>query len=77
VLLSGIPKMSASMSSEARRFTWLVDIFYDHKVKLIATAECAPELLYTEGTQASEFFRTTSRLSEMRSREYLGEPHLS
>jgi cell division protein ZapE len=77
VLLSGIPKMSASMSSEARRFTWLVDIFYDHKVKLIATAACAPDHLYTEGTQASEFFRTASRLTEMRSREYLGLPHLS
>lgn len=77
VLLSGIPKMSASMASEARRFTWLIDIFYDHKVKLIATADCVPELLYTEGTQASEFFRTVSRLTEMRSREYLGLPHLS
>ncbi|MCM8612490.1 cell division protein ZapE [Accumulibacter sp.] len=77
VLLSAIPKMSASMSSEARRFTWLVDIFYDHKVKLIATADCGPDSLYTEGTQASEFFRTASRLTEMRSRDYLGLPHLS
>jgi cell division protein ZapE len=77
VMLSGIPQMSASMASEARRFTWLVDIFYDHKVKLIATADCVPELLYTEGTQAGEFFRTVSRLTEMRSREYLGLPHLS
>lgn len=77
VLLSGIPKMSARMASEARRFTWLVDIFYDHKVKLIATAECDPDHLYTEGTQASEFFRTASRLTEMRSHEYLVLPHLS
>jgi cell division protein ZapE len=77
VLLSGIPKMSAHMASEARRFTWLVDIFYDHKVKLIATADGAPDQLYTEGTQAGEFFRTASRLTEMRSREYLGLPHLS
>ncbi len=77
VLLSGIPRMTASMAAEARRFTWLVDIFYDHKVKLIATADCAPDFLYTEGTQASEFFRTSSRLTEMRSREYLGLPHLS
>lgn len=77
VLLSGIPKMSARMASEARRFTWLVDIFYDHKVKLIATADCDPDHLYTEGTQASEFFRTASRLTEMRSREYLAQPHLS
>ena len=76
MLLSGIPKMSARMSSEARRFTWLVDIFYDHKVKLIATAACEPDELYTEGTQASEFFRTASRLTEMRTREYLALPHL-
>ena len=77
VLLSAIPRMSASMASEARRFTWLVDVLYDHKVKLIATADCGPESLYTQGTQASEFFRTTSRLTEMRSRAYLGLPHLS
>lgn len=76
VLLSGIPRMSARMASEARRFTWLVDIFYDHKVKLIATAECPPDLLYTEGTQAAEFLRTVSRLTEMSSRDYLGLPHL-
>lgn len=77
VLLSGIPKMSASMSSEARRFTWLVDVLYDHKVKLIVTADCEAEMLYTKGTQASEFFRTVSRLTEMRSREYLALPHLA
>ncbi|MBI4740718.1 MAG: cell division protein ZapE [Betaproteobacteria bacterium] len=76
VLVSGIPKMSASMASEARRFTWLIDIFYDHKVKLIATADCAPEQLYTEGTQTGEFARTVSRLAEMRSHEYLALPHL-
>ncbi len=77
VLLSGIPRMSASMSSEARRFTWLIDVFYDHKVKLIATADGAPEQLYTEGTQAGEFSRTVSRLTEMCSHEYLALPHLS
>lgn len=76
VLLSHIPRMTAHQASEARRFTWLVDVFYDHKVKLIATADCEPEGLYTEGTQASEFFRTVSRLTEMHSREYLALPHL-
>lgn len=75
VLLSHIPRMTRHQASEARRFTWLVDVFYDHKVKLIATAECQPEELYTEGTQASEFFRTVSRLTEMRSRDYLALPH--
>ncbi len=77
VLLSHIPKMTQHQASEARRFTWLVDVFYDHKVKLIATADCAPEGLYTEGTKANEFARTVSRLTEMNSREYLALPHLA
>lgn len=76
VLLSHIPKMTLHQASEARRFTWLVDVFYDHKVKLIATADCIADELYTEGTQASEFKRTVSRLTEMNSREYLALPHI-
>lgn len=75
VLLSNVPRMSKEMASEARRFTWLVDVFYDHRVKLILSAACAAEALYTEGVQASEFHRTTSRLNEMRSSEYLAEAH--
>jgi cell division protein ZapE len=77
VLLSHVPQMSRHQASEARRFTWLVDVFYDHKVKLIATADCAADALYTEGTQAGEFARTVSRLTEMHSREYLALPHHS
>jgi cell division protein ZapE len=76
VLLSHIPKMSVHQASEARRFTWLVDVFYDARVKLIATADCAPEQLYTEGTQASEFVRTISRLTEMHSHDYLAQAHI-
>jgi cell division protein ZapE len=71
VVLSGIPRMSVAMSSEARRFTWLIDVFYDHKVKLIMSAEVEPEALYTEGTLANEFHRTVSRIIEMQSREYM------
>jgi len=76
VLLSRIPKMTADQASEARRFTWLVDVFYDNRVKLIATAECPPEALYTDGLQAGEFKRTVSRLTEMNSREYLAQAHV-
>ena len=75
VFLSHVPKMTATMSSEARRFTWLVDVFYDHRVKLVIAAACAAEELYTEGTQAIEFQRTVSRLIEMRSHEYLASGH--
>ena len=77
VMLSHVPKMTQHQASEARRFTWLIDVFYDHKVKLITTADCPPEMLYTEGTQASEFARTVSRMTEMNSREYLALPHIA
>ncbi len=76
VLLSRIPKMTMHRASEARRFTWLIDVFYDNKVKLIATADCPADELYTEGIQASEFKRTVSRLTEMNSHEYLAQPHI-
>jgi cell division protein ZapE len=71
VILSGVPRMSAAMSSEARRFTWLVDVLYDHKVKLIMSAEVEPEQLYTVGALANEFHRTVSRIVEMQSAEYM------
>ena len=71
VILSDVPRMKANQSSEARRFTWLIDVFYDHKVKLIMSAECEAELLYTEGQMSNEFHRTVSRIMEMQSQEYL------
>ena len=71
VLLSDVPRMSPRLASEARRFTWLVDVLYDRRVKLILSAEVAPEELYTEGPLAHEFPRTVSRLAEMQSSEFL------
>jgi cell division protein ZapE len=74
VLLSDVPQMSAGHAAEARRFTWLVDVLYDHRVKLILSAEVEPEALYTAGVLAGEFQRTASRLIEMQSRGYLEAP---
>jgi len=71
VLLSGVPHMPVSRASEARRFTWLVDVLYDRRVKLILSAAVPPEELYTEGPMAHEFPRTVSRLNEMQSAEFL------
>jgi cell division protein ZapE len=71
VILSGVPKMGAKHASEARRFTWLIDVFYDHKVKLIMSSECEPEEIYTSGLMSNEFHRTVSRILEMQSKEYL------
>ena len=74
VLLSNVPRMAAGQASEARRFTWLIDVFYDHRVKLILSAEVEAERLYTAGALAGEFQRTSSRLIEMQSRAYLEAP---
>jgi cell division protein ZapE len=63
--------MSPRNASEARRFTWLIDVFYDHKVKLLMSAAVPAEELYVEGPMANEFTRTVSRITEMQSKEYL------
>jgi cell division protein ZapE len=73
LLLSGVPQMSPRLASEARRFTWLVDVLYDRRVKMIVSAAVEPEALYTEGPLVHEFPRTVSRLREMRSAEFLAE----
>jgi len=77
LLLSGIPRMTAEMADRARRFTWLVDILYDHRVKLLATAAASPEELYPEGPNSREFARTVSRLAEMQTHDYMSEPHIA
>ena len=71
VLLSGVPRMSPKDSDAARRFTWLIDVFYDDKVNLVFSAEAEPEGLFPAGEHAAEFQRTVSRLHEMQSVEYL------
>lgn len=71
VLISDIPVMSAQQGDLARRFTWLVDIFYDHGVKLVLSAAAPAEKLYVAGPNAQEFPRTVSRLTEMRTRDYM------
>jgi len=75
VLLSDVPRMSARLASEARRFTWLVDVLYDRRVKLILSAAAPADELYTEGPLAHEFPRTVSRLMEMQSAEFLALEH--
>ena len=71
VLLSNVPYMPVNMASPARRFTWLVDVLYDRRVKLILSAAVPPEARYTEGPLVHEFPRTVSRLNEMQSAEFL------
>lgn len=75
VIVVAIPKMGPERRNEAKRFVTLVDILYERSVKLIASAETAPEDLYSEGDGAFEFERTVSRLHEMQSEAYHARGH--
>jgi cell division protein ZapE len=77
VFVSAIPRMGADTADQARRFTLLIDILYDHRVKLVASAAAPADALYTEGHNAREFPRTVSRLMEMRTRDYMALPHIA
>lgn len=75
VFLSGLPQMDASMDALARRFIYLIDVLYDHRVQLVISAATPPPDLYCGQTLATTFERTISRLIEMQSEEYLIQCH--
>ncbi len=77
VLVSNIPELAAANDDQARRFIYLVDEFYDRKVKLILSAEKPIHQLYGRGRLAFEFQRTVSRIQEMQSHDYLACEHLA
>lgn len=72
LIVTNIPKLTADKRNEAKRLVTLIDVLYEHKIKLICTAEVSAFNLYLEGDGAFEFRRTVSRLIEMQSRDYFG-----
>jgi cell division protein ZapE len=77
VLISQLRRFAAGDADRRRRFTWLVDEFYDRRVKLILSAEDRLPELFRETRAGMETDRTVSRITEMQTRQYLSEPHLS
>jgi cell division protein ZapE len=77
ILIDRIPVMDYAERNAAKRFISLIDTLYDNGVKLMASAEADPVSLYvaTDGNEANEFKRTSSRLIEMSSESYLALPH--
>ncbi|HXI07107.1 MAG: cell division protein ZapE [Bradyrhizobium sp.] len=77
LLVDYIPVMDYGERNAAKRFISLIDTLYDNGVKLMASAAADPVSLYvaTEGVEANEFKRTSSRLIEMGSESYLAAPH--
>lgn len=65
LVLENIPSLGRSNFNEAKRFVTLIDALYEGRVRLVASAAAAPEMLYVEGDGAFEFERTASRLREM------------
>jgi cell division protein ZapE len=83
VVVSGVPRMGLDRADEARRFTLLVDVFYDQRVKMIVSAAAQPSELLARQVDGADpqlqamvlqFERTASRLTEMQTREYLEQP---
>lgn len=75
VFIVGIPRLGPENRNEAARFVTLIDALYEHKVKLIATADAQPAALYQTGDGRFEFERTESRLMEIQSLDYLALGH--
>jgi len=65
ILIQNIPKMHKEDRNEAKRFTTMIDVFYENKIKLYITAEVEMAKLYTAGQGSFEFNRTVSRLKEL------------
>jgi cell division protein ZapE len=75
VVISGVPRFEENRDDQARRFISLIDEFYDRNVKVVLSAEVAAYDLYRGQRLRLEFERTSSRLLEMQSLEYLRRSH--
>ena len=75
LILTDIRQMDVMDDDVARRFVLLIDVLYDHHVKLICSAAVSPDQLYLGKRLGFEYERTASRLIEMQSQEYLAQAH--
>lgn len=75
VLVDDVPALNDVIADPTRRFIYLVDEFYDRRVKLLVRAEQPILELYQGQKLAFEIERTRSRLLEMQSEDYLKEEH--
>ncbi len=70
-LIENIPLLKPENRNEAKRFVTLIDVLYEQRAIVLATAAAMPEALYTQGDGHFEFARTVSRLQEMQTKAYL------
>jgi cell division protein ZapE len=70
-----VPRFDGGNDDPARRFVHFIDEIYDRHVNLLLSAAADPLSLYSGRRHEREFERTSSRLIEMRSAEYLAREH--
>lgn len=75
VLISDVPRFDARHEDAARRFVYLIDELYDRHVNVLLSAEADAFSLYQGHRLQREFERTSSRLAEMQSKDYLALEH--
>ena len=75
LILTDIRQLGEHDDDAARRFVLLIDVLYDHHVKLMCSAAVNPDELYRGKRLEFEFERTASRLIEMQSEQYLAQAH--
>lgn len=73
LILDNVPQLGNHKRNESKRFITLIDTLYDRKKRLFISAATSADDLYEgeRGTEAFEFARTSSRLFEMQSKDYL------
>ncbi|MFM9161801.1 MAG: cell division protein ZapE [Methylocystis sp.] len=73
ILIDNIEVLKADQKNEARRLITLIDVLYERRSLLAISAAAEPEKLYaaSHGIESKEYERTISRLSEMRTQNYL------
>lgn len=76
IMVSNIPEMGPRQAAESRRFTWLIDVMYDARVKMIMSSQVVVDKIYTSGALLHEFSRTVSRIEEMQTLDYLAQPRI-
>lgn len=85
IMVSNVPRFGAGMADKLRRFVWMIDEFYDRRVKLILSAAVPADQLIVDADAADAFQanlnaslkeRLVSRLTEMQTHDYLAQPHL-
>ncbi len=85
VMVSNVPCFGAGTGDKLRRFVWMIDEFYDRRVKLILSAGVPADQLIAEADEGDAFQanlnaslkdRLVSRLTEMQTHDYLAQPHL-